>query len=222
MGLFALITFLTVLIGSVLLARSLKNFMPSDKRLYRDLEALRAGMKEWPSELVPISAEELDAFSLNQEERLVRRRFGTFARGIFTTIYHEPVLAYRYKGYTGPGQKAILYAKTHDKDYSYIKDKKGVRIAAGQRQLGVLKEDGVLYAPNGKTAIAQLGQPANQLLPVQMNERELGSVVKENNAEESGLGRRAFQFVPDDLEEHERDVFLALATLELVHRSLES
>ena len=132
MGLFALITFLTVLIGSVLLARSLKNFMPSDKRLYRDLEALRAGMKEWPSELVPISAEELDAFSLNQEERLVRRRFGTFARGIFTTIYHEPVLAYRYKGYTGPGQKAILYAKTHDKDYSYIKDKKGVRIAAGQ------------------------------------------------------------------------------------------
>lgn len=222
MGLFALITLLVVLIGTVLLARGLKNFMPGDKRLFQDLQQLKEEMKEWKPDLVPISSEELDAFSFDQVQRSVRKRFGKTAKGAFTTIYHEPILAYSYKEYSGPRHKAILYAETKDKSYSFIKDKKGVRIAAGQRQLGILKEDGTLYSAKGGNAIATIGQPANRLLPVSTADRELGSLVDVPADADEALGQRAFQFVPDDLAEQEKDVFLALATLELVHRSLKS
>lgn len=222
MGLFALITFLVALVGAVLLARGLKNFMPGDKRLFQDLQQLKEEMKEWKPDLVPISSEELDAFSFDQVQRSVRKRFGKTAKGAFTTIYHEPILAYAYKEYSGPGHKAVLYAETKDKSYSFIKDKKGVRIAAGQRQLGTLKEDGTLYSPKGGQAVATIGQSANRLLPVRTADRELGSLVDAPANTGKSLGQRAFQFVPDDLAEQEKDVFLALATLELVHRSLES
>lgn len=221
MGLFALITILVSLAGAVLLARGLKNFMPGDKRLFQDLQQLREEMKDWKPDLVPISSEELDAFSFEQVQRSVRKRFGKTAKGAFTTIYHEPILAYSYKEYSGPGHKAILYAETKDKAYSFVKDKKGVRIAAGQQQLGTLKEDGKLYSPKGGKVLAKLGQPANRLLPVSTADRELGSLVDAPADSDKGLGQRAFQFVPGDLAEREKDVFLALATLELVHRSLE-
>ncbi|MEQ8707088.1 MAG: hypothetical protein RIC19_24360 [Phaeodactylibacter sp.] len=217
-----MITLLVVLTGAVLLARGLKNFMPGDKRLFQDLQQLKESMQEWKPELVPISSEELDTFSFNQEQRSVRKRFGKTAKGVFTTIYHEPILAYAYKEYSGPGHKAVLFAETREKSYSFIKDKKGVRIAAGQRQLGTLKEDGKLYSPKGGKAIATLGQSANQLLPVRTADRELGSLVDKPAAQNDELGQRAFQFVPNDLAEEEKDVFLALATLELVHRSLKS
>ena len=222
MGLFALITLLVTLSAAGLLGRGLKNFMPGDKRLFQDLQDLKSGMQDWKPDLVPISSEELDAFSFNQEQQSVSKRMGKTAKGVFTTIYHEPVLAYTYKAYSGPGQKAILYAETKGKAYSYIKDGKGVRIAAGQRQLGVLKEDGTLYSPNGKSAVAKIGQTANNLLPVSTADRELGSLVDDPAKEDEGLGQRAFQFVPNDLEEEEKDLFLALATLELVHRTLKS
>lgn len=222
MGLFALITLLVALTGAVLLARGLKNFMPGDKRLFQDMQQLKEDMQGWKPELVPVSSDELDAFSFNQVQRSVRKRFGKTAKGVFTTIYHEPVLAYTYKEYSGPGQKAILYAETGEKSYSYIKDKNGVRIAAGQRQLGTLKEDGTLYSPKGNKPVAMLGQPANRLLPVRTADRELGSLVDPPEATDDALGQRAFQFVPNDLAEEEKDVFLALATLELVHRTLKS
>lgn len=222
MGLFALITLLVVLTGTVLLARGLKNFMPGDKRLFRDLQQLKEDMQEWRPDLAPITSEELDSFSFDQVQRSVRKRFGKTAKGVFTTIYHEPVLAYSYKEYSGPGHKAALYAETKDKSYSFIKDKKGVRIAAGQQQLGILKEDGTLYSSKGGKAVAKIGQPADRLLPVRSADRELGSLVDMPEGKDETLGQRAFQFVPDDLAEQEKDVFLALATLELVHRSLKS
>ncbi len=211
---------LVVLLGVFLLARALSDFMPGRKRLVKDLEQLKRDMDEWVDELVPINNEELDAFSFNQRKQSVRKRFSKRAKGIFTTIYHEPVLAYSYRAYSGPRQKAILYARTADRDFAYIKGKDGVRIAVGNRELGTLKEDGTLIGAQSRKAIAQISQAEGELLPVLVNEREVASVSRLESGKQRDLGQRAFQFVRDDMSPEEKDVFLSLAVLEVVHQSL--
>lgn len=218
MNIFALITLLVTVAGIVLLSRVLKNFMPNDKRLFDDLKQLREETKEWAHNLVPISSEELDSFSFDQAHQKVAKGFSKKARGVFTTIYHEPVLAYNYREYAGPKQRAILYVETHDQQYSFIKNAKGVRIAVGQREIGTLHKDGVLRSANGGKPLAKVGQDSNNLLPISVEKREIGSIAKLGPQEK--LGQRAFQFVPEDISQDEKDIFLSLAALELVNQSL--
>lgn len=217
MPLFALITALIVAFGIFLLVRSLSDFRPSRKRMLKDLEHTKQEMDEWVGELVPLTEEELDTFSFNQEKRWSRKRQ---TRGVFTTIYHEPVLAYSYRAYRGPGNPAVLYARTQHEDFAYLKGKEGVRIAVGGRELGTLQEDGTLLAAKGRKAIAEVSRAEGELLPVLVNKREVASVAKLNPQESSRLGQRAFQFVKDDMNQEEKDIFLSLAVLEVVNQSL--
>jgi hypothetical protein len=217
MPLFALITALIVAFGAFMLFRRLSNYNPGKKRLLKDLEQMKQEMDGWVEELVPLTNEELDAFSFNQEKRWSKKKR---TRGVFTTIYHEPVLAYSYQGYNGPGNPAVLYARTHHEDFAYIKGKEGVRIAVGGRELGTLKEDGTLVAAQGQKTIAEVSQAEGELLPVLVNKREVASVSKLNTAEGERLGQRAFQFVKGDMSQEEKDIFLSLAVLEVVNQSL--
>ncbi|HKK78132.1 MAG TPA: hypothetical protein VJ933_00830 [Phaeodactylibacter sp.] len=217
MPLFALITALIVALGIFLLARSLSDFRPSRKRMLKDLEQMKQEMDAWVEELVPLTGEELDTFSFNQEKRWSKKRK---ARGVFTTIYHEPVLAYSYRAYRGPGDPAVLYARTYHEDFAYIKGKEGVRIAVGGRELGTLQEDGTLVAAKGRKAIAEVSQAEGELLPVLVNKREVASVAKLQQDESGRLGQRAFQFVKEDMTQEEKDIFLSLAVLEIVNQSL--
>lgn len=223
MGFFALITLLAVLAGVLLLWRALSNLPPGEKKMFKDLEELRMEMQDWIGgrELVPLKREEMDAFSLNQVEQSFKKRSGKKGRGIFTTIYHEPVMAYSFREYSGNSGQGLLFVQTAEKSYSFVKGKSGVRIAAGNTELGTLKADGILYSAKNGKPLARLGQSANQLLPVVSEERELGSITLPGagNAVDKGLSERAFQFVPDNLSEEERDVFLSLAALELVKQA---
>jgi len=220
MGLYALIMALVVLAGIVLLGRALKDFMPGKKRLYKDLQAMKEDMDHWVEELVPLTQEELDTFSFNQIKQSLKKRFSKRAKGIFTTIYHEPVLAYSYREYSGPGQKAVLLARTRDEDFAYVKGKEGVRIAIGQRELGTLKADGTLVSAKHQKAIAEVSQAEGELLPVRVNDREVASVSRKNQGTREELGQRAFQFVKEDMSQEEKDIFLSLAVLKVVDQSL--
>lgn len=217
MPLFALITALIVALGIFLLVRSLSDYRPSRKRMLKDLASMKQEMDEWVEDLVPLTEEELDTFSFNQEKRWSKKRK---AKGVFTTIYHEPVLAYSYRAYSGPGQPAVLYARTQHEDFAYVKGKDGVRIAVGGRELGTLKEDGTLVAAQGRKAIAEVSQAEGELLPVLVNKREVASVARMNRVGSERLGQRAFQFVKGDMSQKEKDIFLSLAVLEVVNQSL--
>lgn len=217
---FAIAMLALVVVGFVLLFRLLPHMKPSSKRVKQDLQEMRTEMDSWlTEELVPIRKEELELFSFNQMNRLVKKRITLRARGVFTTIYDEPVLAYAYKRYIGGGRNALLYARTAEHHYAYWIKNKEIQILIDNKLVGMLRNDGVLYNER-KRPIASIKRDQEELSPVKVHDREVASLVKTDAQKKGALSPRAFQFVKNDISEEEEKIFLALATLELVRESV--
>ena len=220
MALFALFTLLLAVAGLVLLIRVFSNFAPGSRRLQQDLDQMKQDMDKWAGELVPLTREEVELFSFNQEKQVVRKGFGKTAKGIFTSIYHEPVLSYSYKEYLGPGKNALLYVRTGAQEFVYRISKKGIEVLVDRQRVGILKEDGGLYDKRGNRMLAQINREAGEFLPVLVNDREVANVARMNKGTNPKLGQRAFEFVKDDMSKEEKDMFLSLAVLEVIQQSI--
>lgn len=209
-----------VAVGFVLLTRLMPHMKPNSKRVKTDLQQMQTEMDTWQQEeLVPIRKEELELFSFNQMNQLIKKRITLRARGVFTTIFSEPVLAYSYKRYIGGGRNALLYARTAEHHYAYWIKNKEIQILIDNKLVGMLRNDGILYNER-KRPIASINLNQGELAPVVVNDREVASVVKTEVKKGAALSPRAFQFVKNDINDEEEKLFLALATLELVKESV--
>lgn len=219
MHLFALITFIIAAVGAILLARVFLNAAPGTSRLKSDLQQMKVDMDKWAGELIPLTDEELELLSFNQEKKVVKTGITKTAKGIYTTIYHEPILAYSYKEYAGKGKSALLYVRTARHEFVYTVKKQGIKIAMDGQSVGVLKQNGILYSSHTQKALANIKRDELDLHPVIVNNREVANVVVSKEGE-SKVGERAFEFVQNDLTNEEREVFLSLGILEVVQQSL--
>lgn len=220
MGIFALFTLVTVGIGFGILTRVLPQVAPNYKRVQKDLKALHADMQTWlKEELVPIGREELELFSLNQMYQTIKKGFTFKAHGVFTTIYNEPVLAYSFKKYVGSGVNALLYARTAQHHYAYWLKGKEIQVLIDNKLLGAFRDNGILYNEKNR-AIAQINYDHPEVAPILVNGREIASITKADVRKKDILSPRAFQFVKSNITDEEEKIFLALATLELVQRSI--
>ena len=221
MALFAFFTLLIATIGVFMLAR-IFFFLPNKNRLKADLKLMKADMDKWANDLVPIGDEELEQFSFNQEKQVVRSGITKTARGIFTTIYHEPVMAYSYKKYPGSGRTALLYVRTANNDFVYHFNKNGVKVTIDGKEVGLLNDEGVLYGAKSKRMLGRINRKTAEVLPVIINDKEVASVAKFNATGSAKFSQRAFEFVREDLTEPEKEVFLSLGVLEVIEQSVKS
>lgn len=220
MGIFALFTLVTAGIGFGILTRILPQVAPNYKKVQKDLKVLQAEMKSWLKEtLVPIGREELELFSLNQLHQTVKKGLTLKARGVFATIYNEPVLAYSFKKYVSTGVNSLLFARTAHHEYAYWLKGKEIQVLIDNKMIGAFRENGVLYNErNQPIALIRYDHP--EVAPVIVNDREIASITKANVRKGDILSPRAFQFVKSNISDEEEKIFLALATLELVQRSI--
>lgn len=221
MALFALFTLLIAVAGLVMLIRIFASFAPGNRKLQEDLDKMKEDMDKWAGGLVPLTREEVELFSFNQEKHVLRKSLGgKAAKGIFTSIYHEPILAYSYKEYIGPGRNALLYVRTGGQEFVYRFGKKGVDVLVDRKKMGTLRENGALYSGSSNRMLAQINREAGDFLPVLVNNREVANVAKLNKQGSAKLSQRAFEFVREDMNKEERDVFLSLAVLEVIEQSI--
>lgn len=220
MGIFALFTLVTVGIGFGILTKILPQVAPNYKRVQKDLKELQKEMQGWlKEELVPIGREELELFSINQLHQSVKKGFTFKARGVFATIYNEPVLAYSFKRYVSTGVNALLFARTAQHQYAYWLKGKEIQVLIDNKLVGAFRENGILYNEKNRP-IARINYDHPEVAPIIVNEREIASVTKANVRKGDILSPRAFQFVKPNISDEEEKIFLALATLELVQRSI--
>lgn len=220
MGIFALFTLVSVGIGFGILTRVLPQVAPNYKRIQKDLKVLQQEMQGWlKEELVPIGREELELFSLNQLYQTVSKQITFKARGVFATIYNEPVLAYIYKRYVSTGASALLYARTRHHEYAYWLKKDEIQVLIDNKMLGALRKNHVLYNEKNQ-AIARINYDHPELACILVNDREVACMVKAEVRKGDILSPRVFQFIKPDITDQEENLLLALATLELVQRSI--
>lgn len=203
-----------------LLYQLLTNFQPSQNKVQADLKMLKEELANWSAELIPWKEEELELLSINQTNKTTKKRLMTsITKGMFTSIYHEPMVAYAYKKYVASSdtQNAILYACTAHHEFVYRFKKHEVEVSLDGKSIGILNKNGALYGKQSNRLLAQISQQeVDGLLPLRVGDRELASIPA--NSANTNSTTRALQFLEDGLNKDEQLVLLSLTVLEMVNR----
>jgi len=153
-----------------------KNRMPGKKKRAKEVKALQEDMDGWINELVPLDKEELDLFSFSQEKQVVKTGMGTTAKGVFTTIFQEPVVAYSYKRYLGQQVNELLCARTSEHDFVYWTRNGKTELIIDEQPVGSIDQR-VLYGARSGKEIARITDKAREnYLPVRVGNREVGAL----------------------------------------------
>jgi len=194
------------------------NFQPGSAKIQADLTKMKKEIADYADQLVPLHEKEMELLSLNQINQQIRKGIVTTIKGVFTSIYNEPMIAYSYKKYIATNANGILYARTAEDEYTYRIKAKQVKFFINNELVGTLKENGVLYSANNKRLMARINRHKDELwLPIIVGDKEVASVVNPDKAMKTNP--RALEFVTNMKEETER-VFLSLAILEMVNQDI--
>jgi hypothetical protein len=196
-----------------MLSKYFGNLPPGSGRIQKETNKLKAGIATWFGDLVPWDNKELEKLSLNQLNNKIKKGLQRSGKGIFTSIYHEPMIAYAFKKYSGKNQ-ALVYARTSHHEYAFRINGENVDVWMDNKPLGKLTEDGTLLGAKTMKPIAKLGQPEERrALPIIVNDRNLGSLSLPDG--EKSLNPRAFELL-NKMDENEEAVLLSLAIIEMV------
>ncbi|MBL7776297.1 MAG: hypothetical protein JNK89_09870, partial [Saprospiraceae bacterium] len=155
----ALFSFLTILLSTAFFVTGVvyvigKTFgslvgNPESKAFKRVLDNLRNRLKAASAELVPWDGEMLSLLSLNRINEKKPGWFRAFSMGQYTTIYHEPVVAYATQRF---GNVSVTVIRTSDREYVLRRKGKETEIWLNNQPLGLLV-DGALLSPGKKSQL---------------------------------------------------------------------
>lgn len=214
---------LLLLFALIYLARQYnRHRMPSRKRRAQVLREIREDMDGWSADLVKMNKEELDLFSLTQDKQVVKSGTGTTAKGTFTTIFQEPVVSYSYRRYLGKQVNELLYARTAEHDFVYWTEKGKTKLEIDNQPVGTITGSTLVGERTGKELARIATESQDNYLPVSVGNREVGALTRNSGKSDDPLSQRAFEFIPDDLNDKEEQLLMSLAMRELVARTLPS
>lgn len=201
------------------------NRAPSRRKRRALVQEIRQDMDKWAGELIPLDREELELFSPSQQKNVLRKGVGMRAKGVFTTIFQEPVLAYSYRRFLGKKVNDLLYARTAKHEYVYWTRNGETTLEIDGQEVGRLAPEGVLYGRRTGREIARLQagdttSASSPYLPILVGDKEVAS-LSTKDVDPKGLQEKAFAFLRDDLDEKEQHLLLSLAARALVLRTVE-
>lgn len=209
---------LLILTGIRLLTKSGSSPRARRKKVQDDVRKMREEITPFIAQLISMTNEELELLSYNQLNQTIKRGKVTTAKGIFTTVYQEPVIAYSYKQYDGH-KSAVIYARTKEQEYTYRINDNKIAIAIDKVYFGTI-QDGNLFVGEENQFIGQLesgGSP--KTAPIKINEQNIAAFHDPKAS--SSPNPRVFKYFNKDLEGTERKAFLSLTILELVESTVQ-
>jgi hypothetical protein len=207
------------MIGIMVLMKTLQNFNPGRARIQADLKKIRAELAPLVADLVPWTAEEMEQLSFNQIKKSIKSGLVKTSKGVLTTIYHEPVIAWAYKKYVSRGENGLLYARTSNQEFIYRIKNGEVEMVVGDELKGILNQSGTLVSHKGNKQLAQINKNQDNLtLPVLVNNKLMGSLSNPDRNQRKNT--RAFQNLMK-MEKEEEELVLSLSILEMVKREID-
>ena len=197
---------------------ALIHWQPGKGKIRSDLRKMKNEITPWIKELVPWNKEELELLSSSRVNEKVKKGMVTTAKGVFASVYHEPLIAYSYKKYISSKDNSVLYARTSNHEFVYRTKKGKTELFIDNQKIGVINNQGLLYGGRRNRLLARINKSKDTLeLPIIIGDKEKGTLMK---ASTDAINPRAFQFV-GEMKPQEEAVFLSLAILEMVKTSIE-
>lgn len=190
---------------------------PLSGRITRDLASMRHDLAPWKEKLVPIMPREWELLSSYYIPQERRKRKGAPEKGLFSTIYQEPVIAWSFKDYPGKKQTSLLVARTSKQEYLYKRTGSDTELIIGPYKVGTIGSDGKLISSRKRELLAQLDRATGTYIPVMVYGKEAGAIALPGDTYVPMP--RAFAFV-NEMAENEMELFLSLAIFELVRQKI--
>lgn len=200
----------------------ISNLNPKKKKIEADFQKMKLLLEPKVKELIPWTSDEANLLSLEQVDFKKKKRGVIVTQGVFTSIYHEPMVAYTYKKYINKKyEDAIIYARTSNRAFEYRIKKDEVSIKINNKSIGTLKANGILYRKNRLMArINRSNSSSPILLHTQKGHmKELGHVTTQRQKDD--IHQRALQLVDRHMNDNEEAVFLSLVLFEMVYHAVK-
>lgn len=207
------------MVGITVFMKILQNYRPGRARIQADLKKIRTELAPMVATLVPWTEEEMEQLSFNQIKKSIKSGLVKTSKGILTTVYHEPVIAWAYKKYVSRIENGLLYARTSNKEFIYRIKNGEVEMVVGDQFVGTLNEKGYLLNQKGNKQLAQINRNEDSLtLPLLVNNKLVGTLSNPDRKQKNNA--RAFQHLTK-LDKEEEEIVLSLSILEMVKREFE-
>ena len=141
-----MLTYLFIGLGIAVVAvlamlKFLRGVQPDDGEVAEDLQDLKKMCAQYKGGLETFSAE-ISASDLDQVLQTGRSRTGS---GVFLSTLNQPIMAYAFRKYIGPGMNATLYVLTSDHEFVFRYTTKGAEVTIDGQKQGILRANGKLY-----------------------------------------------------------------------------
>jgi hypothetical protein len=193
--------------------RKFFNAPPSPRRIQADLRAMMDVTRQYQQNIIPWEAErEMELLSLNREFKWVKGSFDKILRGVFFSIYNEPMLTYAFKSYVKEGHFALLYAATSSHQFVYHKQRERVEFFIDDQHVGHITKDWLLYSNRGRL-LGRRNRFSSESFTVIIWDKEVAHVRDASRPQR--VNSRAFE-VMTTLQEAEQLLLMAVAFLTMV------
>lgn len=189
---------------------------PQQSRIQRDIDQMRQTTAVWLNEIVPWNTQELELLSYrvtNANPRKWTPQNKEF-RGIFNSVYNEPVAILNYKRYTP--QHSIWRIRIQPHELLYIKNNQQVKVFLDSTPVAILSGD-VLYALKNQIIIGRIDYQHGPNPSVEIKGKDL-SLINPPNPDLS-INQRVIQLFSRPNEDDEI-VFLTLVFWFMLKKTL--
>jgi len=186
----------------------------SRNQMLRDITMMRAEIADLKKQLVPFNDEEMEILSLRQTNTSKKRGFQKILKGIFSTIFYEPLIAYAIKTYSTT-QRLILIT-TSDIEFIYLDKDNKTHVYINDFEVGILTKNGHLL--NAKNQLLARIEGGDELPThtVYINEKDYGYIVNPRFVNKTSP--RAYS-LHKNMNRDERNLFLCLTLVNLVEEA---
>lgn len=204
--------------GIYLGLKTLENYSPGRRKVQKDLAQLKKELVPLTAGLVPFSYEEMEQLSYNVANRSAKKGVVKTVKGVFTTVYHEPLIAWCYRKYVSSKENTLVYVRTKSLELVYRTKKAETEVVVNEQLVGTIDSSGALRTKRSKGPLAKIvRKPGELYLPVIINGREVGGLT--NRAMSKQPNPRAYQLITK-MSDEEKLLFVVLATHEMVASSI--
>lgn len=142
MGIITIVITLAIIGGlGFFLLGFLRNVQPTGDEVEKDLKDLKKSVAQFKGGFMPWTEE----MSPKQMEEILDKGQKRSGNGVFLSRNGDPIFAYAFRKYIGPGRNAVLYILSLDHEYVFRITNKGTEIMVDGVKKGLIRENGVFY-----------------------------------------------------------------------------
>ena len=151
----------------------LRNVQPTGDEVEKDLVDLKKSVAQFKGGFMPWTEE----MSPKQMEEIMDKGQKRSGNGVFLSKSGDPIFAYAFRKYIGPGRNAVLYILSMDHEYIFRITNKGTEISIDGTPKGLIRENGILYDTKNDEVAQLKRHGASSINKIFIGEEEVAKIA---------------------------------------------